>query len=428
MPVWTLTLDRPFAPGRARRQLAVVAVEVRPQLVGGRVVLADLADLAADAHRDAVGLEAADERGQLRRAEVVLALLRVAVRLRQVDEGGAVDVDVAVAGVDGEAARAADLLGHRLRVRRVLLRVELVVVALDEHGVRPARGDRPGEHRRRVVHRPLEGVGLLAAGQLEDQRPDVRPGGGLVERPRHVEGLGADVERRHGEPVDLAARSRLVQALDAGGPGAQRLARLPDDPAGGLGGRVVGRERGRPGEVGGRFGAEAGGIVDDEALAVDVGDAGEVVDQVRDGRGDVGHGVSFGCRPDGSPERGETPCRMAQKRLDDHQDHDHDDQEAEDHAADAELACRGRDLRAGRCPRCRRGRRELDQLLAVPRLPQEREDDRNDVQRDPNREPESRADGTLVSARDRDQDQDPRDGHRQRDRRHQLARATCVRA
>ena len=44
----------------------------------------------------------------------VLVLLLVDRRLRQIDQGGRVDVDVPVAGVDRRATRLADLLGHRL--------------------------------------------------------------------------------------------------------------------------------------------------------------------------------------------------------------------------------------------------------------------------------------------------------------------------
>ena len=165
----------------------------------------DLADLATDADRHPVRLERPDQRGQLGRPGVVLALLLVDRRLRQVDERRRIDVDVPVAGLDGQPAGPPDLLGHRLGVGGVLLGVELVVVALDEHRALPARGDRAGEHRGRVVDRALEGVGLLAAGELEDDRPDVGRGGRLEDHPRHVERLRPDVDGRDREAGDLAA-------------------------------------------------------------------------------------------------------------------------------------------------------------------------------------------------------------------------------
>ena len=135
--------------------------------------LADLANLAADADRYAVGLERADQGDELGGSLVVRALLLVLAVERQVDERRGVDVDVPVAGVDREAAGTPDLLGHRLRVRPVLLGVELVVVALQKDGASPARGDRAGEDGGRVVDRALEGVGLLAPCELEDDGADV---------------------------------------------------------------------------------------------------------------------------------------------------------------------------------------------------------------------------------------------------------------
>ena len=116
VPVWTLTLLIPTAPGATPVQLAFVAVEVRPQLLLGRVLLADLADLAADADGQPVWLELADQRRQLGCALVVLALLEVDGRLGQVDQGRAVDVDVAVADLERLAAGRPDLLGHLLGV------------------------------------------------------------------------------------------------------------------------------------------------------------------------------------------------------------------------------------------------------------------------------------------------------------------------
>jgi len=70
-------LREPDRALRPRIQLAAVAVEVGLELVRCGVLLADLADLAADADGHAVGLERADEGGQLCRAHVVLVLLLV---------------------------------------------------------------------------------------------------------------------------------------------------------------------------------------------------------------------------------------------------------------------------------------------------------------------------------------------------------------
>ena len=211
-------------------ELAAVPTEVGQQVGDGGVLGADLADLAAHADRDPVGLERADEGGQLGRAGVVLALLLVDVRLGEIDQRRRVDVDVAVAGVDRQPAGAPDLLGHRLGIGGVLLGVELVVIALDEDRAAPAGRDRAGEHGRGVVDRALERVRLLAPGELEDDRADVGGGGRLEDGPRHVEGLGPKVDRRHGEPRHLAARPRLVETLDAGRAGAELLARRPDQP------------------------------------------------------------------------------------------------------------------------------------------------------------------------------------------------------
>ena len=164
------------------------------------------------------------------------------------------------------------------------------MVALDEHRRPPVRGDRPGEDRRRVVDRPLVRVGLLAAGQLEDDRADVRLLGGLEDGARHVERLGADVDRGHGEPGHLAAAAGRVQVLDAGRAGAELLARLPDQPLGGGRRGLVGREGRGPGKVADAGAAEAGLVVDDQAVAVEVGHRLEGLEEVGGGSRDVGHG------------------------------------------------------------------------------------------------------------------------------------------
>ncbi len=241
---------------------------------------------------------------------VVLALLLVDVGLRQVDQRRGIDVDVAIAGVDREAAGAPDLLGHRLLVGGVLLGVELVVVALDEDRSTPAGRDRTGQDGRRVVDRALERVRLLAPGELEDDCADIGRGGRLVDGPGHVEDLGPQVDGRDGEAGDLAAGPGVVQRLDARGQRTELLARLPDEPLCARGRGVVVAESRGPGEVPDAGIAEGGLVIDDQALAVEVGGAGQRGEQVgRRGR-DVGHRgrVSCGVHAHGSAAlRGPTP-------------------------------------------------------------------------------------------------------------------------
>ena len=275
--------------GRAPLKLGVVAIEVRAQVLHRRVLVTDLADLTADAHGDPVALDRSDERGELRGARVVLVLLGVDGRLRQVDERRGVDIDVVIAGVDGEAARLADLLGHRLRVGGVFLGVELVVVTLDEHRPPPVRGDRAGEHGRREVDRALEGVGLLAPSDLEDDRADIRAPGGLEDGPGHVERLRTEVDGRHREPVDLATPTRHVQLVDAGRERTQLLARLPDQPLRRRLGRIVLGEHRGPCQIAAGDVAEGLLVIDDEAPAVKVGGAADRRHEIGGAGRDVGH-------------------------------------------------------------------------------------------------------------------------------------------
>ena len=175
------------------------------------------------------------------------------------------------------------------------------MVALDEHGALPARRDHAAQDRGRVVDRALEGVGLLAAGELVDDRSDALLDRRLGDRPGHVERLGPDVDRGNGEAVDLAATAGHVQLVDARGPDTQRLAGFPGDPAGGgHGALVLGEGRG-PGHVADPLLAEARLVEDDQPVAVDPADAVESGEQVRRGSGDVGHlvtpGVGLGARP-----------------------------------------------------------------------------------------------------------------------------------
>ena len=254
-------------------ELAAVAVEIGPQLLLGRILLADLADLAAHADRHIVGLQLADQGGELGRSPVVLALLLVDRRLGEVDEGGAVDVDVAIAGLDGRPAGGPDLLGHLLRVGCVLGRIELVVVPLNEHRAAPATGNGRGENARGVLGRSLVRVGLLAAGELEDERADITGIGRLENRRGHVEGLGAYVDRGDREAMDLALRPGHVEVVNAGRSAAERLRRFPDDPTCRLDRRFVLAERGGPGKIARHPVAQRRLVVDYEALPLDVGDA-----------------------------------------------------------------------------------------------------------------------------------------------------------
>src|SRR6185436_18292584 len=133
----------------------------------------------------------------------------------------------------------------------------------------PAGSDRTGQDGGRVVDRPLERVGLLAPGELEDDGPDAARLGRLVDRPRQVEGLGAEIDRRDRESADLATAARLVKRLDARRMGSEDLARLPDEPLGGLRGGHVVAERGGPRQRPDRVTAECGLVLDDQALAVE---------------------------------------------------------------------------------------------------------------------------------------------------------------
>ena len=254
-------------------------------------------------------------------------LLLVDVRLRQVDQRRRIDVDVAIAGIDRQAACAPDLLGHRLGVVGVFLGVELVVVALDEDRPLPARGDGAGQDRGRIVDRALERVGLLAAGEFEDHRRDVGSRGRLVDGPGHVEGLGPQVERRDREAGDLAAGAGLVQGLDARRACPELLARLPDEPLRGGRRGLVGRERRGPGQLPDAHVAEGRLVIDDESLAVKVGAAG-------DGGEQLGRGCCDAWHLEGSPVG--WPLMVATRsegRLDDHQEDDDHDQSAEEHPA-----------------------------------------------------------------------------------------------
>ena len=136
--------------------------------------------------------------------------------------------------------------------------------------------------------------------------------------------------RRDREPGDLAAGAGLVQRLDARRACPELLARLPDQPLGGGGRGLVRREGRRPGQLADPRVAEGRLVVDDEALAVQVGAAGDGGEQLGRGGRDAGH-------LEGSPVG--WPLMVAtrsERRLDHHQEDD-----------DRRSACRGACRRAG---------------------------------------------------------------------------------
>ncbi len=87
-------LDRDFLDPVARPESAPVDVHVRPELLRRRVSLADLADLAAHRDRHRLRLVRADELREARAECGVDLLLLLERRLREVHEGGRVDVDL----------------------------------------------------------------------------------------------------------------------------------------------------------------------------------------------------------------------------------------------------------------------------------------------------------------------------------------------
>src|SRR5437763_14691083 len=93
----------------------VEAVHERAQLLYGAVLLAYLADLATNRDGDAGLLLLANQFGQLGAALVVVALLLLDRRERQIDQRRRVDVDVAVARGDRLADQLAQTTDDALR-------------------------------------------------------------------------------------------------------------------------------------------------------------------------------------------------------------------------------------------------------------------------------------------------------------------------
>ena len=224
MPVWTLTFERPgrLGAGEAVERMPVSG-QVGPQLFRCGVLLADLANLAADAYRHVGRLDLADNSRHLRRALVVGALLFIDGWLGKVDQRRRVDIDVPVADADGIARCLLDGLGGAFRIGGVLAGVELVVVALYENRATPAGMEAAGQNAGDVLARPLIRVLLLAARELEDQRRGVDLVRCATHRRGHVEDLCSQVDRRDREAAHFAAAAGQIQVVDAGRWGAQGL-------------------------------------------------------------------------------------------------------------------------------------------------------------------------------------------------------------
>ena len=138
---WHATVARPrlhgdlaqaARAGSQPRKLRVKAIQICGKLLNGGVVCPNFADLTADADLNTARLNGANQRRRLSAPLNVDALLLGNGCLREVNESGGINVDVAVSSINGEPAGARDLCGNRIRVGGVLLRNELIVIALDE--------------------------------------------------------------------------------------------------------------------------------------------------------------------------------------------------------------------------------------------------------------------------------------------------------
>src|SRR6266478_6395421 len=212
-------------------QRPVVAVHERLQLMHVAVLAADFADLRTDGNGDAVRLAVPDELRELGGALVVRPLLLVEIWLGEIDERGRIDVDVIEAGVQLLLDQRAQRLELRLGIGRVLLRVDLDMVALDEQRPRESLAQRRGRHHRDVLGGPLVGIGDLAPGDLADDRPGVESLRRPEDRPPGVVGENPDVDRGRGERRHVAPAPGQVQLVNRGGPNAGALPDLPDQPA-----------------------------------------------------------------------------------------------------------------------------------------------------------------------------------------------------
>src|SRR6202162_1455997 len=212
-------------PAPERRE---VSVHVGPELLGRRVLLADLADLAADGDRHLHGLARPDELRQAGGGLEVLPLLLGEGRPGQIHERRGVDVDLEEPGRDGLVDEGLDRGDLALRVFLHLLRVGLVVVPLEEDRTFPSFADRGRQDDRGVFRGPLIRVADLATRDLEDERPGVERERGAEGGAPRVVGEHADVDGGNAEPGDFAAAAGLVERKDRDGQDFQRTRRLAD--------------------------------------------------------------------------------------------------------------------------------------------------------------------------------------------------------
>ena len=217
--------ETPVIPGGSA---ALIAVHEGAELLGAGDVLADLADLAADGDRQALRLAGPDEAGEVRGVLEVAALLLDDGGLREIDERRRVDVDVEEARRDRVADQGLDGLPLAVGVRRVLLGVDLEVVALDEDRALVPFPDGGGEEHGGVLARLLVRVPHLAAGDLEDERADVVLLRRAEDRARRVVREHPDVDGGGREAAGLAAPDRHVEVVNRRGEDAVRRRGGPD--------------------------------------------------------------------------------------------------------------------------------------------------------------------------------------------------------
>ena len=125
----------------------------RAEFLRRRVVVTDLADLSADGDRDALRLELADQSREVCGQLGVQTLLQDDGRQRQVDDRRRVDVDVEEARGNLLADDGGEPRDLGLRILRVRLGVDLVVVRLQEHRPRVPFAHRGSEDRCSVFGR-----------------------------------------------------------------------------------------------------------------------------------------------------------------------------------------------------------------------------------------------------------------------------------